>query len=177
MYNIFAQGVGFLAMLFCIGSYQLKSGKMLIMCKALGDSIYVLHYLLLGAYSGCATVAVCALNGLVCSGRGSRWADWKGWKWFFSALLLLASLIAWHKSFTLIPDVCSFISIMAVIWTTWSGDARIIRVSKLAVAGPTFLIYGLYAHSYAGVLCEVIGMTSAAISIFRYGLKRTEDDL
>lgn len=177
MYEIFAQGLGFLAMLFCVCSYQLKSGRLLILCKVIGDSIYVLHYFLLGAYTGCVTVAVCALNGLVCGCKGSRWAEWKGWKWFFSALLLAASLMVWQKSFDPIPSLCSFVSILSVVWSTWSGSAKVIRMAKLAIAGPTFLIYCVFISSYGGALCEIIGMSSAAVALFRYGLKKRADDL
>ena len=47
---VFVQAVGFAAMAFCIGSYQVKSGRGLILCKTTGDLLYVVHYLLLGSY-------------------------------------------------------------------------------------------------------------------------------
>ena len=172
MNELIVQGLGFVAMLFCVFSYQFKTGRALILCKVIGDLIYVLHYFLLTAYSGCVTVAVCALNGLVCGARSAgRWADWKGWKWFFSVLLLMASLLVWRKSFDPIPSLCSFISILTSIWSTWSGNTRIIRVTKLAVIGPTFLVYCVLVRSYGGALCEIIGMSSAAIGLQRYRQK------
>lgn len=53
---IWIQIIGFVAMAFCIGSYQVKSGRGLILCKTAGDLLYVVHYLLLGSYSGCVTL-------------------------------------------------------------------------------------------------------------------------
>lgn len=172
MNHFLAQAIGFIAMIFCIGSYQLKSSRMLILCKGVGDTVYVAHYLMLGAYSGCATLVVCAFNDFVCGFRGNRWAEWRGWKWLFSALLIFACLIAWRKSFRLIPCSCALISILVVIWSSWSGSPRVIRLCKLLITGPTWLTYCLFVQSYSGILCEVIGMISAAVSLYRYREKR-----
>ena len=173
MYDIFAQLVGFVAMAFCIGSYQIKNSRLLILCKMAGDTIYIVHYLMLGSYSGCATITICALNGLICSFRGSQWADWKGWKWCLSALLVLACLLTWNP----IPSLCTMVSIMVVIWTTWSGRAKVIRLGKLLGAGPTWLAYTIFAGSWSGALCELIGMSSAAIGLWRYGWKTSDEKI
>ena len=74
MHAIFAQAVGFAAMTLNIGSYQLKNSRQLVLCRAFGDLIYIAHYLLLGAYSGCTTVAICAVNGLIYGCKGQAWA-------------------------------------------------------------------------------------------------------
>ncbi len=177
MYNIFAQAVGFVAMAFCVSSYQIRNSRMLILWKAAGDVIYIVHYLLLGAYSGCTTVAICALNGLLCGCRGSRWAEWKGWKWLLSALLVAACLLTWRKAFDPFPSVCTLVSILVVIWTTWSGKARVVRLGKLFGAGPTWLAYTVFVRSYSGALCELVGMASAAVGLWRYGIKKSEDEI
>ena len=92
------QIIGFVAMAFCIGSYQVKSGRGLILCKTAGDLLYVVHYLLLGSYSGCVTLGVSAVNQIVYSFRGrQKWADWKGWRWLFSGLMVAACLLVWRS--------------------------------------------------------------------------------
>lgn len=94
---VLIQAIGFVAMAFCIGSYQVKSGRGLILCKTAGDVLYVVHYLLLGSYSGCAALGVSAVNQIVYSFRGrKKWADWKGWRWLFSVLLIAACLLVWR---------------------------------------------------------------------------------
>lgn len=104
MHAIFAQAVGFAAMTLNIGSYQLKNSRQLVLCRAFGDLIYIAHYLLLGAYSGCTTVAICAVNGLIYGCKGQAWAEWKGWKWLLSAVLVTACLFTWQKDFQPIPQ-------------------------------------------------------------------------
>lgn len=176
MNNVIAQAIGAVAMLLNIGSYQLKNSRQLVLCRALGDFIYIIHYLMLGAYNGCTTIAICAINGLVYSFRGSGWAEWKGWKWLMSALLVIACLFTWRADFQFVPCICSLISILANIWLTWSGKARIIRLGRLFLAGPTWIIYALSAGSIPGVMAELVGMTSAAIGLYRYGFRKEEDE-
>ena len=175
MYYLLAHLIGFVAMTIYICSYQIRSSRLMIVYRMLGDITYIIHYLMLGAYSGCVTLVVCALNGFVYSNKGQPWAEWKGWKWFFSIVLILACLITWRSDFDPIPCVCTLISILTVIFTTWSGRSTVIRLGKLFSAGPAWLIYCLAVGSYSGILGEVIGMASAAIGIYRYGLKEHQD--
>ena len=162
------QIIGFVAMAFCIGSYQVKSGRGLILCKTAGDLLYVVHYLLLGSYSGCVTLGVSAVNQIVYSFRGrQKWADWKGWRWLFSGLMVAAYLLVWRGSFR-ISNVFAMVSMLSVSLTTWSDNAQVMRVNKLFLAGPLWVVYTIAAGSISNLLCEVIGMASAATGIYRY---------
>ena len=177
MGNLIAQAVGAGALLLNVGSNQLKNSRLLILCRAAGDFIYMIHYLLLGAYSGCTTVTICAVNGLICSFRGSPWADWKGWKWLISVVLVIACLLTWRASFQPIPCLCSLLSILTTIWVTWSGSGKVIRLGRLFVAGPAWLIYCISVGSVPGALAEIVGMGSVVISILRYGIKNLDQPI
>lgn len=177
MSNLVAQAVGAVALLLNVSSYQLRNSRQLVLCRAAGDFIYIVHYLLLGAYSGCTTVGVCAVNGLIFSFKGSAWAEWKGWKWLLSAVLVIACLLTWRTSFQPIPCICALISILTNIWVTWSGSGKVIRLGRLLVAGPAWLIYCVSIGSLPGMLAEVIGMGSVVVSILRYGLKNLDQPI
>ena len=177
MHELFVQALGFVATAFCIGSYQIKSSRGLMICKTLGDTIYIVHYLMLNSYSGVVTMFFCALSGLFCSFKGAaRWANWKGWRWLFSSLLIIACLFAWRTSFQPVASISSLISMLAVILTTWTGNGRTIRLGKLVIVGPAWLIYSISVGSWSGVINELIGMGSSAISVFRYGLKELDNE-
>lgn len=166
MEQLFIQAVGFAAMAFCIGSYQLKTSRGMILCKTTGDLTYVLHYLLLGGYSGCVILGVSSVSQIVCSFRGSRrWADWKGWRWLFTALLIGACLLVWRKSFRPIPCICAMLSMSSVTLTTWTGNTRWMRANKLFIAGPLWIVYAAAVGSVSNILCEAIGMVSAALAL------------
>ncbi len=175
MDRLLVQAVGFVAMAFCIGSYQVKSGRGMILCKTAGDLLYIVHYLLLGAYSGCVTLGVSAVSQIACSFRGrKKWADWWGWRWLFTALLIIACLLVWRKSFRPIPCICAMISMSSVTLTTWTGNPKLMRLNKLVVAGPAWLLYSAAVGSWSGILCEIIGMASSVIAVLRY---RRETDV
>lgn len=171
MEQLLIQALGFLAMALCIGSYQVKNGRGMILCKTAGDLIYVFHYLLLGGYSGCVTMAVSVVNQTACSFRGrKKWADWKGWRWLFTTVLIIACLLVWRKSFRPLPCISAMISMGSVSMTTWTGNAKVMRINKLLCAGPFWIIYAAMTGSVSGVLCEVIGMISAAVALRRHRL-------
>lgn len=168
MEQFLIQALGFLAMALCIGSYQLKSGRSMILCKTAGDLIYMIHFLLLGGYSGCVTLAVSVVSQTACSFRGrKKWADWKGWRWLFTAVLVIACLLVWQKSFRPVPCISAMISMGSVSMTTWTGNARAMRINKLLCAGPFWIIYAAATGSVSGVLCESVGMLSAAVALRR----------
>lgn len=172
MYTLFVQALGFVAMAFCIGSYQIKSSRGLILCKTAGDTLYVIHYLMLGAYSGCATMVFCALSGFLCSFKGSRrWADWSGWGPVFAALMVLAGASTVRSMADVVLALFTVVSMVTVVLTTWSGNGQRIRLGKLMVAGPAWLVYCILVRSWSGILCEAIGMSSSAIAVYRYRQK------
>ncbi|MBQ8586020.1 MAG: YgjV family protein [Butyricicoccus sp.] len=106
-----------------IFSYQIQNNRSMIVCRMLGDLTYMVHYLMLGSYSGCVTL----------------------------------------------------ISILTVILTTWSGKSTINRLGKLFSAGPAWLIYCISVSSPSGAIAELVGMGSAALGLYRYGLKEHPD--
>ena len=56
------QAVGFVGMVLCIGSFQCKNTRHLLFFQMTGNFIYVIQFIILGAYSGCA----------LCGGEGDR---------------------------------------------------------------------------------------------------------
>lgn len=47
-------------------------------------------------------------------------------------------------------------------------------MGRLFVAGPTWVIYALSVGSIPATLAELVGMSSAAVGLWRYGWKGTD---
>ena len=60
---------------------------------------------------------------------------------------------------------------MASVLSSWSRNGKKIRLAKLFIVGPGWLIYDVYAHTLAGILSELFALCSTLISIYRYGWK------
>lgn len=171
MYFAAAQGVGFIAMALGIVSYQCKSTRLLILCQMSGNVAFAVHYLMLGAYAACIGQLILSLsNLLLCMKR--PWTRWRGWKWIFSALSLAACFATWKDGFSIIPCAASVISIL----TNWSFNGKVIRLGKLLLSCPGWIVYDLHVRSYSGILCELIAMGSALVSICRYGISQLDSN-
>lgn len=166
LYSIAAQLVGFVGMALCIGCFQCKNSTRLLLLQALGNGVYIIHYLMLGAYSGCLSLALLSLNNIILMFGilGRAWAKWKGWKWLFSVLTGLSCALTWAGPVGLLPNAANIV----LIWANWSCNGKVMRLGKLCFVGPGWIAYNLYAHSYSGILSESIGMCSALVSILRY---------
>ena len=160
------QGVGFVGMVMCIGSFQFKDTKKLLFFQMAGNFIYVIQFILLGAYSGCAVLAFQVLSNLpLCLETPDRRA-WNGLKWFFTAAIVVASALTWKDMFSSFPAAGAVASVLS----SWSRNGKLIRLAKLFITGPGWLIYDIYAWTLAGILAEAFALCSTLISIYRYGL-------
>ncbi|WP_312281483.1 YgjV family protein [Oscillibacter sp.] len=167
MYAIAVQLIGFVGMAFCIGCFQIKSSRWMILCQMAGNLLFVVQFLMLGAYSGCATLAFGAASSLFIGLEGHAWAEWKGWQWVFALLTVAACLLTWSKPY----DFFVLVGQVAFILTTWTKNGRIIRLGKLTLVGPPWIVYNLLVRSYGGVISETFGIISTLISSCRFGLK------
>ena len=160
------QAVGFVGMVMCIGSFQFKDTKKLLFFQMTGNFVYVIQFILLGAYSGCAVLVFQVLSNLpLCLEKPDKRA-WNGLKWFFVAAIVIASALTWSNWFSIFPAAGAVASVLS----SWSRNGKLIRLAKLFVVGPGWLIYDVYARTAAGILSELFALCSTLISIYRYGL-------
>ena len=164
------QAVGFVGMVMCIGSFQFKDTKKLLFFQMTGNFVYVIQFILLGAYSGCAVLVFQVLSNLpLCLETPDKRA-WSGLKWFFVAAIVTASALTWSNWFSIFPAAGAVASVLS----SWSRNGKLIRLAKLFVVGPGWLIYDVYARTAAGILAEAFALGSTLISIRRYGLNNLD---
>ena len=83
-------------------SFQCKSSRKLFFVQLCGNAIYMVHFTLLGAYSGGGALLVSCLRNLVYA-SGRPWAAWKGWPWVMVSCNLLLTALTWKDWFSLFP--------------------------------------------------------------------------
>ena len=172
MNPILVQLIGF-AGLFCyLLSYQLKSNLKLYIAQTVGNVFFMIQFLLLGGYTGCINLALGIIRNLIVMQFGKHaWARSKIWVSVFIAIFVGAMLFTWDGWTSILP----FLALATCTVAFWTDNALNIRKANLFVACPAWLIYDIIFHSYAGILNEVITITSILISIWRFGWENLGD--
>ena len=165
MNEVLLQAIGFIAVMFFIISYQMKSNRVLFLFQLIGCLIFCLQFTLMGAYTGALSLLVNIL-------RNTLLLKAEKWAWVRSnitlaaiiALLILITACTWAGWISLLP----FFSVAITSIGYWTNDPKEIRYSQL-VGSPCTLIYDCLIHSWGGAISETVTIISIIVSIKRFG--------
>lgn len=78
MYDILTQVIGFAGMGLCISSFACKRSNWIVFLQVVGNGLFIVHFLTLGAYSGCINIAIAVCSNIVLLFfmNGKKWAAW-----------------------------------------------------------------------------------------------------
>ncbi len=168
--DIAAQLVGFVAMALLVSSFQMKTRAGILKVQLVSESLWVLHYFLLGAYTGMALNVVAAVRCYVYGRRGvKKWADNNAIPVVFFTAGVLTCIFTWSGPISLLPTA----SICLNSFVQWSKRPRVIRIFS-APGCACWLVFNYLSGSYAGILTEVLNLISIAAAILRYDVLKKE---
>ena len=173
MNDIIIQAIGFVAVLFFIISYQLRSNRALFLCQLSGCLIFCFQMCLLGAYSGAVGLVVNILRNLLLL-KVDDWA-WVKSKVTLSlvlGLLLAVTAFTWAGPISLLP----LLSVGITTIGYWTNNAQKIRLSQL-FGSPCTLLYDALVGTWGGVLSESIALVSILVSTARFGWKGLAENM
>lgn len=158
---------GYIAIVASMLIYQQKSRKGLLLCKAITDLLWIIHYFLLGGYTG-AIVTVVALAREIVFFRSDR-RDKKGKIVLacFLCISVVCSILTWGSVFSVFAMLGSLMSIVSF----WLGEPRVSRIMAFPIS-ICMLIYGVSNGSVAVLINEVLVMISSAAAIIKYDRNR-----
>ena len=161
--EIAAQAVGFAAMVLLVSSFQMKTRQKILAFQLVSESLWVTHYALLGAYTGMALNIVAAVRCWVYAKRETKkWADKPLIPAAFFAAAIVVALLSWTGPASLLPMT----SVCITSFAAWSKRPVIIRVFSIPGCVCWF-VFNLLSGSYAGVLTEILNITSILTGIVR----------
>lgn len=162
------QGIGFLALILYLLSYQFKSNRVLFTFQMLGALLFAGQYALMGAATGCMSQAIKVTRSAVLLKYNDwAWVRGKTMPALFCGLYLLATVFTWAGPQSLLVLAGSCVSAI----TFWTNNARTIRLACLVFICPCWLIYAVITGSWGGILNEAITIVSILVSIYRFGWK------
>ncbi len=162
-----ANGIGVLAVLLFVLSYQLKNRRSIILCNVLSRGLYVVQYLLLGAFSG----AVLDILGMIVSLIAQK-KDVPAIQRRLPLVILLTDLTVLGVGLLLYESLFSLLPILGVLLHTgafWMTRERSIR--RISFLGsPFWLAYNLHSRAFGSAVGDIITMVSIAVAVVRYDL-------
>ena len=155
-------------------SFQFKKRKSIIAVNLTSRFLYILQYVLLGAFEG----AVLDFIGLVFS----FFAGYKEKEFVaknFKAIMIVINLFLLAVGIALYENVFSIFAMLGIIfevialWLTKEKDIRILSL----FAAPFWLVYNLANSAYGSVVGNVLVMVSIIIAMVRLDFnKKTLND-
>lgn len=166
--HIAAQVVGVFAVTLFVFSYQLKRRKHIIFANVMSNGLYVLQYIMLGAFEGATLDSLSAVSATAAHNKEKGFVG-KYTKTVFvitSVPMLIAGVFLYRNIFSL----CAICGALFQTVALWISDEKIIRrVSFLG--GPCWLLYNLINGAYGSALGSVLSMISIGLAIYRYDIR------
>ena len=176
MYDIIAQAVGIVAMVFTVVSFQQKNKKTVIALQLVGTALFSINYFMLGATVGCIVNVLGVLRAIVYLDRKRFGSDKSFWLIFFIVGFVCSYLLTFTvfaKEFTPKNALLEALPIIAMILFTVGyhrGSAKMIRRFAL-FCSPLWLTYNILNAAIGATLCEIISLCSIVIGMIRHDRK------
>ena len=165
---IIPQIVGLLAVATFLWSYQQKKRKNIILWNAISRGLYILQYLLLGAFSGAVLDILGAISSVLAGKRDQGFIKkhTKLTMLLINGAIITAGLVIaiLHRS---LWDLLPIAGVLLHTGAFWITDEKIIR--RISLAGsPFWFIYNLHSMAYGSAVGDILTMCSIVIAMVRY---------
>ena len=161
--QIFALGATILS----ICAIQQRKKVRLVEFGTVGSFCSLIHYLLLGAWSGVAIKTVGTVRNGIAAYETKKHKKSKVFPLIFVTFYIISGFLTYDSIFSILPMISASIYTIAI----YMADAKIIRYA--AVFGSTlWLIYNIHVMTIVGIIAEMVFIINDLIAIYRYKDKK-----
>ena len=190
LFDIFIQFLGFIGIFLAIISVQFNSHKSIVLCKTLAEVPYIIQYVFLGAWVGTIMGIIGIIRNLIFRKLIMLNKKTKPYIILFCFITFIAGLItialSWKETLVIMSRYTPLISLQiffAIAFSSLSIFAKIISTIAYGIKEPktirklnlpssaSWLIYNVVFFSIAGIIHELMTITSIIIAIIRYRKK------
>ena len=157
-----AQCVGFVAMGIALFMYAFHSRKSILLAKLTADLLWVVHYFLLGAFSGSVINAVNAVREGVFYHKEKKWASSIVIPMLFVAVNAALTALSWEGWISLLPLFGSSINVVG-LWCASPKRMRMLAIPALSL----WEIYSILVASVPSMIVNAFGICSAVYGLVR----------
>lgn len=164
------QGIGVIALLCAMASYQMKSRKGIVTLQIVGCTLFAIHFLLIGALTGALLNVLAACRAAVFFFKDRKWCRTEIFVPLFIVLSIAAVIPTWDGPLSLLP-------MAGMICTTFSiASAKTFAIRMRALpSSPLWIVYNAINKSVAGVVTEVFVMTSIVVALIRFHVSKEKN--
>ena len=161
---------GLLAVALYLLCFQLKHAKKILACKFFSNILYVLQYLLLGAFVGAALDTAAVITTALGYGKNKPFIV----KYkipiliVIHASILVIGILLYQNLFSLLAIAGALLESVA----NWMKKEKAIRIFSL-LAVPCWLIYNTACGAYGSVLGNILAAASIISALARYAKRET----
>ncbi|MBR5280512.1 MAG: YgjV family protein [Clostridia bacterium] len=162
------QIIGFLAVATFLLSYQQKKRKQIILLNVTSRVLYILQYVLLGAYAGAVLDILGAFSSVLAGKKHTPFM-----RKYLRIILpaVTAVMVAAGVTIAILNrsylDLFSLVGVLLHTSAFWMDRERAIRVVSL-LGSPFWFVYNLMSRAYGSALGDILTMGSILIAMFRY---------
>ena len=160
--EVIAQAFGILGSVVYLISFQIKKNRPFFATQCLGSFLFMMNYLLLGAYTGCLmnTMGVIRAGCLAAGGKFHH----KAIPWVMDVVYVTATVLTFEG----VPSVLVLVAMICSTHALWTKKGNLIRYVQLGVTSPCWLVHNIMVFSIGGILCEIGNIISTVVSLFRF---------
>ena len=172
--EIVPQIIGLLAVATFLLSYQQKKRSNIIFLNVVSRCLYILQYLLLGAFAGAALDILGAVASVVAGKKHTPFIK----RHTKAAILFMdACIVAVGGAIALINrswiDVFSILGVLLHTSAFWLNDEKIIRRVSL-LGSPFWFAYNFLSRAYGSAAGDVLTIVSILIAMVRHREKKVQ---
>ena len=163
----FALPIGIIAVCFYLLGYLQKKRKSIIFFNLTSRILYVLQYILLGAFEGAGLDICGSLSSVLAQSKENKFIKNHSLLCFIFAnfVIITVGIFLWVDIFSLLP-------ILGVLLHTsafWLNNEKYIRIVSL-LGCPFWLVYNLVSGAYGSCIGDILSMVFIIFSMFRYDI-------
>ena len=167
--------IGLAAVATFLLSYQQKKRNNIILLNVISRCLYILQYLLLGAFSGAVLDVLGAIASVVASEKDTGFV-----KKHLKAVIISVNLLIFGTGIAIAIankswlDLFSLAGVMLHTGAFWLNSEKLIRCVSLA-GSPFWFFYNFMSQAYGSAIGDLLTMGSIILAMYRHREKGSVD--
>ena len=163
---ILAQILSFIAMVINMVAVQLKTKKQILLTIVISNLLFVISYLLLGAYVGaliCGIVAIEIIINTILEDKEKKTTKYL--IVLYSIISILIGILTFNSLIDLLPIIAAILFIFTLIQSK-EKYVRLLLLGNLTL----WIIYDFFVKAYLAGISDLFVISSTIIAIIRYDM-------